>query len=409
MDAFVWDQHFVTGLADVDEQHHGLVDLFNELSQTLFTSQGSAAPVDADALLQGVFQRLVRYAQFHFADEENLMHRLGMDPRHIQVHQERHQEFVQQLHALWSTRASMAAPAESFASFLTGWLGLHILGIDQSMSRQLAAMEQGASAQQAYERELAAHDNGSTQVLLKMIGKLYQVLSAQNNALAEANQSLEARVARRTRALAQANSELQQANVRLEAFGRTDGLLQIANRGYFDDRLAHAGASAHRHRQPLGLLMIDVDEFKRYNDHFGHQAGDACLQAVARAVQGSAARHRPAGALRRRRAGRHPARRGRRRRCQRGGAGPAAPRLGRCCVRDGQHGRGSARAKHAAARQPGRPGGRRRCRPVPCQGQRAQPLLPGRCPEVTLRPASAHRPRPRPLAAAFHLLPGSGP
>ena len=287
MDAFVWDQHFVTGLADVDEQHHGLVDLFNELSQTLFTSQGSAAPVDADALLQGVFQRLVRYAQFHFADEENLMHRLGMDPRHIQVHQERHQEFVQQLHALWSTRASMAAPAESFASFLTGWLGLHILGIDQSMSRQLAAMEQGASAQQAYERELAAHDNGSTQVLLKMIGKLYQVLSAQNNALAEANQSLEARVARRTRALAQANSELQQANVRLEAFGRTDGLLQIANRGYFDDRLAHAGASAHRHRQPLGLLMIDVDEFKRYNDHFDHQAGDACLQAVARAVQGS--------------------------------------------------------------------------------------------------------------------------
>ena len=280
MDAFVWDQHFVTGLADVDEQHHGLVDLFNELSQTLFTSQGSAAPVDADALLQGVFQRLVRYAQFHFADEENLMHRLGMDPRHIQVHQERHQEFVQQLHALWSTRASMAAPGESFASFLTGWLGLHILGIDQSMSRQLAAMEQGASAQQAYERELAAHDNGSTQVLLKMIGKLYQVLSAQNNALAEANQSLEARVARRTRALAQANSELQQANVRLEAFGRTDGLLQIANRGYFDDRLAHAGASAHRHRQPLGLLMIDVDEFKRYNDHFGHQA-------VARAVQGS--------------------------------------------------------------------------------------------------------------------------
>ena len=287
MDAFVWDQHFVTGLADVDEQHHGLVDLFNELSQTLFTHQGSAPAVDADALLHGVFGRLVRYAEFHFAEEEGLMHRLGMDPRHIQAHQERHQEFVQQLHALWSTRASMAAPGESFASFLTGWLGPHILGIDQSMARQMDAMAQGASAQQAYERELAAHDNGSTQVLLKMIGKLYQVLSAQNNALAEANQGLEARVARRTRELAQANSDLQQANVRLEAFGRTDGLLQIANRGYFDDRLAHAGASAQRRQQPLGLLMIDVDEFKRYNDHFGHQAGDACLQAVARAVQGS--------------------------------------------------------------------------------------------------------------------------
>lgn len=61
----------------------------------------------------------------------------------------------------------------------------------------------------------------------------------------------------------------------------------MANRPYFDSRLAEACASAFRREQPLGLLMIDVDYFKRYNDSHGHQAGDACLQAVATAVQGA--------------------------------------------------------------------------------------------------------------------------
>ena len=284
MDAFVWDQHFVTGLADVDDQHQGLVTLFNDLSQALFTHHGLAA-ADTERLLGGIFERLVDYTHYHFADEEALMRSVGVDDRHIQAHEALHQQFVQQLGSLWATRATMAAPAETFASFLTAWLGLHILGIDQSLARQIAAMGQGTSAQEAYEREIKVHDNSSTQVLLKMIGKLYQVLSAQNTALVQANQGLEGRVAQRTRELAQANSDLQQLNVRLEALGRTDGLLQIANRGYFDDLLARASASAFRRQQPLGLLMIDVDEFKRYNDHFGHQAGDACLVAVAQAVQ----------------------------------------------------------------------------------------------------------------------------
>ena len=284
MDAFVWDQHVVTGLVDVDEQHHGLVTLFNSLSQALFTHHG-CAQAETERLLGSSFEWLVDYTEYHFTDEEALMHRVGVDARHIQAHEALHQQFVLQLGTLWATRATMAAPAETFATFLTAWLSLHILGIDQSLARQIAAIEQGASAQEAYERELAAQDNGSTQVLLKMVAKLYQVLSAQNAAMAQANQELEERVAQRTRELAQANSELQQANVRLETFGRTDGLLQIANRGYFDDRMAHASASAFRRQQPLGLLMIDVDEFKRYNDHFGHQAGDACLQAVVQAVQ----------------------------------------------------------------------------------------------------------------------------
>ena len=134
MDAFVWDQHFVTGLADVDDQHHGLVALFNDLSQALFTHHG-CAQTDTERLLGSIFERLVDYTQFHFADEEALMRRVGVDARHIHAHAALHQQFVQQLGTSWATRASMVVPAETLATFLTAWLGLHILGIDLSLSR----------------------------------------------------------------------------------------------------------------------------------------------------------------------------------------------------------------------------------------------------------------------------------
>jgi hemerythrin len=202
------------------------------------------------------------------------------------VHHALHEQFVAQVNTMWGRRADMGDPAETFVGFLTAWLGLHILGIDQSLARQINLIRQGVAPADAFEREGAAQDHG-TQALIKMIGNLYHVLSRQNADLARANLHLEDRVAQRTAELAQTNEELKLANVRLEAFSRTDGLLQLANRAYFDTRLAEACATAFRREQPLGLLMIDVDYFKRYNDSYGHQAGDACLQAVAAAVQGA--------------------------------------------------------------------------------------------------------------------------
>ena len=285
VDAFVWDQHFVTGLDDVDEQHQGLVALFNELSRALFAAETNP-DTDYEPQLRDVFKRLVAYTVHHFTEEEALMVSKGVESRHVESHKALHRQFVQQVGTMWATRYSASAPAsgDGITSFLTAWLGLHILGIDQSLARQIKAIERGESPMQAYEREMAGHDN-STQVLLKMIGKLYHVLSTQNAELAQANQHLEDRVSRRTQELAKANEDLQRANVQLQEYGRTDGLLQVANRAYFNDRLEQACASAFRRQQPLGLLMIDVDYFKRYNDHFGHQAGDACLQAIARAVE----------------------------------------------------------------------------------------------------------------------------
>lgn len=60
-----------------------------------------------------------------------------------------------------------------------------------------------------------------------------------------------------------------------------DGLTGIANRRRFDEVLPELWSSCAQRQKPLGLIMLDVDYFKRFNDHFGHPQGDACLQAVA--------------------------------------------------------------------------------------------------------------------------------
>lgn len=74
------------------------------------------------------------------------------------------------------------------------------------------------------------------------------------------------------------------AQVALEQLATRDGLTGLANRRCFDDTLHAEWARALRQVQPLSLLMVDVDNFKAYNDAHGHLGGDECLKRVARAV-----------------------------------------------------------------------------------------------------------------------------
>lgn len=95
--------------------------------------------------------------------------------------------------------------------------------------------------------------------------------------------SLERKVSERTVALEAANQRLAHLSV-------TDALTGIANRRRFDEAIEAEWERAKRAGQPLALALIDVDFFKLYNDHYGHQAGDACLHRVAQtlAAQGRA-------------------------------------------------------------------------------------------------------------------------
>ena len=75
--------------------------------------------------------------------------------------------------------------------------------------------------------------------------------------------------------------ELTKANDYQKALANTDGLTGIANRRRFDDVLANELARVSRTTSPLSLLIIDVDHFKKFNDNYGHVAGDECLKKIA--------------------------------------------------------------------------------------------------------------------------------
>ena len=98
--------------------------------------------------------------------------------------------------------------------------------------------------------------------LILVVGRLHTI-----------NQELELKVLARTAAL--------------NRLATIDGLTQLANRRQFDQHLAQEWQRARRQQQPLSLIMCDIDYFKNYNDTYGHQAGDACLCAVAHVLQSS--------------------------------------------------------------------------------------------------------------------------
>jgi len=95
--------------------------------------------------------------------------------------------------------------------------------------------------------------------------------------LYERNRELEKLVEERTH-------ELEMSNRKLQTLSNTDGLTGIANRRSFDLQLTQEWNHALRIGMPLSLIILDVDLFKHYNDHYGHLAGDVCLKTLAKAL-----------------------------------------------------------------------------------------------------------------------------
>ena len=103
--------------------------------------------------------------------------------------------------------------------------------------------------------------------------------------LRRSNQLLEARVARRTEQLHRSKEETEAMNLRLQALATTDGMTELANHRSFQEQLRVQLRSAEQNGRALGMLLIDVDHFKSYNDAFGHPAGDEVLRLVARLLR----------------------------------------------------------------------------------------------------------------------------
>lgn len=101
------------------------------------------------------------------------------------------------------------------------------------------------------------------------------------------NEQLEQRIHERTQALEQTLQELSSANQRLARLSREDGLTGLYNRQAFNEFLQQAWHQAERYKNPLAVLLMDLDHFKQINDQHGHLAGDICLRQVAELIKNS--------------------------------------------------------------------------------------------------------------------------
>lgn len=274
MQSFHWDKNFETGLSDVDQQHHHLLDIVNEFGDMLTENKIVSNDIER------IFKQLFDYARYHFQQEEALMLEYAVDQRHFNLQIEAHHYFLHEVRSMYSVVSEDDLDsAKNLLDFLTHWLAYHILGADQNMASQIAAIKAGIKPEQAYEAEEKQADRATEPLLIALNG-LFQQLSVRNRALTQLTQSLEEKVALRTR-------ELHEANLHLEEISLTDALTGLPNRRHAMRRFATLWEESIESNLPLVCIMIDADHFKQVNDNHGHDSGDAVLSELAKTLQHS--------------------------------------------------------------------------------------------------------------------------
>lgn len=208
MEAFVWDDRYITGEDQIDGEHQELIRIINTVID-LHSKYASPSQINS------VLDQLIRYAVVHFGHEEKLMAEEGCDPRFIAMHVGVHREFAGQVVRLRQSSGD-TVDTEHLVGFLTSWLVCHILGVDKSMGRQLAKIRTGIPADTAYLEETQLVSDPATSSMLDAMNSLYRIIAARNDALQQLNATLEAKVDARTQALTESNLQVRLAMQQLE-------------------------------------------------------------------------------------------------------------------------------------------------------------------------------------------------
>lgn len=122
------------------------------------------------------------------------------------------------------------------------------------------------------------------------IGDLARSVNEMADRLVQMNLSLEEKVRERTEELSDLNQQLEKVNSELNRMVRHDPLTGLLNRRVFDETFDTEWKRAQRNGTYLGLILVDIDHFKQFNDCGGHDAGDGCLRTVSNILSGQTRR-----------------------------------------------------------------------------------------------------------------------
>jgi diguanylate cyclase (GGDEF)-like protein len=128
----------------------------------------------------------------------------------------------------------------------------------------------------------------SRRQMMSLLLSTYGNAVEQNRVLLEVQRELKSlndQLREQAQHIVEQQRRLEEANTQLQALATHDGLTKLKNHRAFKEKLADELSRAARYGQPVSLLLLDIDNFKQYNDTFGHPAGDDVLQIVARLLR----------------------------------------------------------------------------------------------------------------------------
>ncbi|MEG3639524.1 GGDEF domain-containing protein [Magnetococcus sp. PR-3] len=261
-DVFPWNENFETGIQQVDDQHKTLVLMLNQLTDALVHDN----PVE----LSRIFDELAVYAKYHFDSEEAIWASKFGDDRWLALHCETHESFLPKVLELKAEQGDkpLRVILEHVVKFLIRWLAFHIIDSDKRMAHVIHYMDAGCDFETA---KLRADEemSGSARVLIDTVLNMYDGLSSRTLEL------MRERVERK-----KAEAQLREANRLLEEQAVTDQLTGLFNRRHFDEVFEQELRRAKREQRVLSYIMLDIDHFKKLNDHYGHLQGDIALKKV---------------------------------------------------------------------------------------------------------------------------------
>lgn len=266
LEIFPWNENFETFIPEIDEQHKRLVLLLNKLANNL-TEEKTLE-------IEETFNELAAYADFHFKSEEKVWKKhMGEHALTIE-HKQSHDSFLPMVLDLKENNGNKTfhETIEEILLFLIKWLAFHIVDEDKRLALIIHSMNEGRDISEAkYISD--SKMSGSMKTLIDAILNMYENLSIKAINLI-----------RERKARIKAENELKKVNKKLEKLSITDQLTNLKNRRYFDEVFEKEFAQAKRNKTVFGIMIFDIDYFKKLNDTYGHQKGDEALVTVAAAI-----------------------------------------------------------------------------------------------------------------------------